>query len=193
MPTSTQVQTSSATPPVAPTQTASPQAAGPRGDEDGELAAGFALALAKMAALATETGRMTGFHAVRAPGMSLPDYMARIHQFFGCSGPCYVLALIFIDRLIKRHPDIVISSLCSHRLLLISTMVAAKFHDDVFYSNAYYAKVGGVQLQEMNALEMRLLSLLAWKLRVLPEEYNVYRDMCKAAAQGAPSFPTRHT
>lgn len=174
-----------------PADASHPRAA-PCGNEDGELAAGFALALAKMAALATETGRMTGFHAVRAPGMSLPEYMARIHQFFGCSGASYVQALILIDRLIKRHPDIVISPLCCHRLLLITTVVAAKFHDDVFYSNAYYAKVGGVAVREMNVLEMRLLSLLAWKLRVLPEEYCVYQEMCKAAAKGAQSFPTRH-
>ena len=27
-------------------------------------------------------------------------------------------------------------------------MLAAKFHDDLYYSNAYYAKVGGLQVKE---------------------------------------------
>lgn len=30
--------------------------------------------------------------------------------------------------------------------------VAAKFNDDLFYKNSYYAKVGGISVEELNNL-----------------------------------------
>jgi hypothetical protein len=32
-------------------------------------------------------------------------------------------------------------------------VVSAKFADDTFYKNSYYAKVGGISTEEMNNLE----------------------------------------
>ena len=36
-------------------------------------------------------------------------------------------------------------------------MLAAKFFDDQYFNNAYYAKVGGVPTNEMNTLEVEFL------------------------------------
>jgi hypothetical protein len=33
-------------------------------------------------------------------------------------------------------------------------MVAAKFIDDAYYKNEYYAKIGGISKLEINALEL---------------------------------------
>lgn len=53
-------------------------------------------------------------------------------------------------------------------------MVAAKFIDDDFYSNAFYGKVAGLVPLEVNALEARLISMLRWRLHVQPEQYERY-------------------
>jgi hypothetical protein len=63
-------------------------------------------------------------------------------------------------------------------------MVAAKFFDDVYYSNGYYARVGGVRLKEMNLLEVRLLDLLQWRLFVSPTEYQQYMNNVLLAVYG---------
>lgn len=60
---------------------------------------------------------------------------------------------MYIDRIVKLHPDFTICSLNIHRLgckgasspfrlrlLVTSVMLAVKFFDDVYCSNAYYAK-----------------------------------------------------
>jgi len=160
-------------------------------DEDAQLAGGLAAAVSKLAAMATEPGRLTCFHSKCVPPMSVVAYMARLHQYFGCSSTCYVLALVYVDRLVKRCPDIVISPLCCHRLLFASVVVAAKFHDDLFYSNAHYSKVGGVRVAELNGMELRLMNLLGWQLQVSPEEYETYSKLCKVAARGVPPLPAR--
>ncbi|CAE7463715.1 CYCU4-1, partial [Symbiodinium pilosum] len=92
-----------------------------------------------------------------------------IAKYFQCSRECFVLCLVYIDRIVKLHPDFTICSLNIHRLLVTSVMLSVKFFDDVYYSNAYYAKVGGVKTREVNILEGQFLQLIEWKLHVTPE------------------------
>ena len=53
-------------------------------------------------------------------------------------------------------------------------MLSAKFFDDYFYNNAFYAKLGGVASIEMNSLELEFLQLLNFSLFVSPEVYLKY-------------------
>lgn len=140
--------------------------------------------LQHMASLAGRPQRVTRFHAIRAPHLSICDYLSRISTYFQCSHECFVLALVYIDRIVKLHPEFTISVLNIHRLLVTSVMLAAKFFDDVYYSNSYYAKVGGVRTQELNALEAQFLRLIEWKLHVLPQEYDQYRNHVQMAVCG---------
>merc|ERR1719238_157854 len=116
--------------------------------------------------------KVTHFHCVSAPQLSIHDYLMRISKYFQCSHECFVLCLVYIDRIVKREPKFTICDLNIHRLLVTSVMLAAKFFDDVYYSNAYYAKVGGVRTQELNALEALFLKLIEYRLHVLPHEYE---------------------
>ncbi len=80
------------------------------------------------------------FHALRPPAIGIRDYLNRIAKYACCSGECFVLALVYIDRLIQSNPNFVVNSLNIHRLLITAIMLAAKFFDDQYYNNAYYAK-----------------------------------------------------
>ena len=55
-------------------------------------------------------------------------------------------------------------------------MLAAKFFDDQYFNNAYYAKVGGVKADEMNLLEIEFLFRVNFTLHVTPELYNNYHQ-----------------
>mmetsp|Transcript_24571 Transcript_24571/g.54725 ORF Transcript_24571/g.54725 Transcript_24571/m.54725 type:complete len:208 (+) Transcript_24571:114-737(+) len=130
------------------------------------------------------TLRVTSFHSVRAPPLSIHEYLVRIARYFQCSNECFVLCLVYIDRIVKLHPEFTICSLNIHRLLVTSAILAAKFFDDIYYSNAYYARVGGVRTREVNALEAQFLKLIDWRLHVTPNEYEQYRNHVYGAAQG---------
>lgn len=54
--------------------------------------------------------------------------------------------------------------------------MAAKFFDDAYYNNAYYAKVGGVTVSELNSLEVEFLFRINFSLRVSPELYRKYHE-----------------
>lgn len=138
------------------------------------LVAALANVLSHLASLGCKVHRATIFHAVQPPQISIQDYLTRIARYYHCSDSCLILGLIYIDRLVKLHPDFVVSPLNIHRLLSTSIMLASKFHDDVFYSNKYYGKVAGVRISELNRLEEKFLQMLKWRLFVSPDEYEEY-------------------
>jgi hypothetical protein len=141
-------------------------------------------------AQAGEQQKATQFHSSRLPGLHIRDYLQRIHRYFFCSDECYVMALVYIDRVGKVDPSAVVSELNVHRLLVTAVMLAAKFLDDVYYSNAYYAKVGGLRVKEINVLESKLLQLLKWSVNVQPEEYQLYfTAVSQAARPPTPASP----
>ena len=72
------------------------------------------------------------FHALRPPAISIKDYLQRVAKYAACSGECFVLALVYIDRIIQSNPTFVVNSLNIHRLLITSIMLAAKFFDDQY-------------------------------------------------------------
>ncbi len=61
-----------------------------------------------------------------------------------------------------------------HRVVITAVLLAAKFFDDAYYNNAYYAKVGGVLVSEMNSLEVEFLFRINFSLRVVPEVFQKY-------------------
>lgn len=122
-----------------------------------------------------ESAYVTKFHSARVPTISMPDYFKRIAKYGHCSAECFIIALIYIDRHV-RHRNVAITFRNVHRLAVVAVMVAAKLRDDVYYSNAYYASIGGVSNREINELEVELLSSLNWETYVSFEEYHAYFD-----------------
>ncbi|KAG8068863.1 hypothetical protein GUJ93_ZPchr0005g15763 [Zizania palustris] len=115
----------------------------------------------------------TIFHGQRAPDLSINLYAERIFKYSECSPSCFVLALIYMERYIKQ-PHVYMTSLSVHRLLITCVVVAAKFTDDAFFNNAFYARVGGISTVEMNRLELDLLFNLDFRLKVNLETFRSY-------------------
>lgn len=72
---------------------------------------------------------ITIFHGLRAPSLSIQQYIDRIFKYSCCSPSCFVVAQIYMDRFMQRT-NLSLTSLNIHRLLITSVMVAAKFMDD---------------------------------------------------------------
>ncbi len=116
----------------------------------------------------------TRFDSSKVPGITIYDYLARIHQYADCSDSCYTLAFIYIDRLLQRNPSFALTQRSVHRLVLTSIVLAIKYSDDIYADNVVYSRIGGVPLQEINSLEVEMLSLLQYNLYVHPQLYVQY-------------------
>ncbi|KAL8214941.1 hypothetical protein R6Q57_004390 [Mikania cordata] len=126
---------------------------------------------------------ITVFHGSRAPTLSIKEYVDRIFKYSRCSPSCFVVAQVYMDRFIQCG-NVNLTSLSVHRLLITSIMLAAKFIDDAFYNNAYYAKVGGVTTAELNRLEMKFLFGLDFRLHVSLRTFGRYCCQLEKQASG---------
>lgn len=156
----------------------------PADECDEAVAKGLAATLEHLALSSAEPPRSTPFHSRWAPTETIAEYAALLHLEFRCSCECLVLAMIYIDRVMKRHAHIVVSLLTCHRLLAASLTIAAKFQDDDCLENGHYAEACGVSLSELNDLERTLLGLLGYRLAVHPTEFELYRRILFQAGGG---------
>lgn len=117
---------------------------------------------------------ITRFHALQPPQITITTYLLRIARYTNCSEECFVLALIYIDRLINKNGNFQVLYLNVHRLIIISIMVSAKYFDDQYYNNAYFATVGGVSCKEIGLLEIEFLFMLNFNLYVETGLFELY-------------------
>ncbi|GLU20862.1 hypothetical protein SLE2022_370400 [Rubroshorea leprosula] len=118
--------------------------------------------------------RISAFHGLSPPTISVQSYLERIFKYANCSPSCFVVAYVYLDRFVQRQPLLAINSFNVHRLIISSVLVSVKFMDDIHYNNAYYAKVGGISTAEMNLLELDFLFGLGFQLNVTPSTFYTY-------------------
>jgi len=114
------------------------------------------------------------FRALRAPNISIYAYVGRIVLNSNCSEECYVIALIYIERLIRQNKRFFINALNVHRVILTSVMIAAKYNDDHHFNNSYYCRVGGLSCKEINDLEREFLLMINFNLHIENELFTAW-------------------
>jgi len=151
-----------------------------RGRED-EVIAEVAEILFQISSLPPRSKTSTSFDSSGIPPISMRDYVKRLWQYMDCSIECYVLAVAYVERILWKNPDFRVGMLNIHTLTLSAVVIAAKFHDDQYRSQAYYAKVGGVSVTSLYALECKFIKLLDWQAGVSPEDFQICLELlfCK--------------
>jgi hypothetical protein len=77
------------------------------------------------------------FEGKRSP-IGPTRYVQRILKYGRVSECCFLVAIIYIERLKVTGHAVRLSSTSLQRLLAVSVMVAAKFLDEPFYSNKWW-------------------------------------------------------
>jgi len=113
----------------------------------------------------------TIFQTNSIPDISLPSYLKRIAWFLGCPTACFVIALEYVHRLSHLCPEVELNEYSVHQIVIICIMVATKWIDDKPFKNTFYARVAGIPVTNLSALEVRLVFFLKFDLHVFPEQY----------------------
>ena len=115
------------------------------------------------------------------PTISVADYLARnyfsdlgMYNYMKCSPSVFINAVVLIDRVQENNPDLTVHPRNVHRLLLAANLVSAKYLDDLYFKNTFYANVGGVSLKVLNDLETELMKLLDFNAHVDLETMEAY-------------------
>lgn len=75
--------------------------------------------------------RISVFHGLTRPTISIQSYLERIFKYANCSPSCFIVAYVYLDRFTQKQPLLPINSFNVHRLLITSVLVSAKFMDDM--------------------------------------------------------------
>ena len=109
----------------------------------------------------------------KLPQISVNDYIVRIAKYMKIEDSTLILALIYIDR-ISRKRKIFVNEYNVYRLFFMSVVVATKYNEDKHYSNTYYAKIGGVELEQLNQMECEFVMGINFDLFVEAKVFDKY-------------------
>ena len=115
------------------------------------------------------------FISKKTPSITINKYLRRIVKYAKPEPSTLIMVLIFIDRVCESS-NLQLSSTNIHRLILTSTVLSLKNNEDDYYSNEYYAKVGGISLDELNYLEYSMIMLLDFNMFIDEETYFNYES-----------------
>ncbi|KAG5487631.1 hypothetical protein LSCM4_08076 [Leishmania orientalis] len=194
-------QPSCATPPDAPKEQHSPQAAGanasavlaPARQPIKLIETRYAfLALSFMMRMLCKLHKgepipSSDFHSHCIPPMTVTMYVQRLVRYCACSGEALLCSFLLLLKYVFQsgHPVTIYNA---HRLLITSIVLGIKLRDDVYYSNVYYGRIGGISGREMNKLELLFLEKLEWETQVHEDEYAALLNLL--AALGIDTEPT---
>ena len=119
------------------------------------------------------------FISKKIPSITIINYIERLFKYSKVSENTMILVLIYIDRICANH-KINLNYYNIHKIILASFIVTIKFYEDDYYSLAFYAKLGGVTIKEINILEYEFLKLIDFKLFVSDELYEKYNTYLKS-------------
>ncbi|RPA87479.1 cyclin-domain-containing protein [Ascobolus immersus RN42] len=115
------------------------------------------------------------FWVKSVPGVSIEDYLFRIHRFCPLSTAVYLAASIYIHRIAILDRTMPVTRLNVHRLLLAALRVANKGLEDMVHSHSNFSKVGGVSETQLASLEISFCYLISFELRV--DEATLQRQL----------------
>lgn len=101
------------------------------------------------------------------PTISLFDYAKRIVKYTKLPEEFLIIPLLYFKR---SNVKLTLKSI--HRFLITAVCIASKSLTDQYFSNRFYAKVGGIPVRELNKLELELLVLMNWNTQIIQEEFD---------------------
>lgn len=113
------------------------------------------------------------FHSELQTRISVLSYLERILKFTHCEESTLVIGLIYIDRICEIN-NLLLTPNNIHRVMLIAIISAIKYNEDECYTNGYYAKVGGITLEELNRLEYEFLRLIRYTMFIQGDLFDKY-------------------
>lgn len=117
----------------------------------------------------------TIFDIKKIPNMSIDNYIKRIVKYSKPEPQSLISALIYIDKICEKE-KIFITKVNVYKLVLICIMISMKYNEDDINSNAFFAKVGGIDLENLNQIENKTYEILNYDLYIDDNLYQKYED-----------------
>ncbi|OSX72234.1 hypothetical protein BU14_0455s0003 [Porphyra umbilicalis] len=116
------------------------------------------------------TPPLSAFELPIRPTMSVGDYANRVAATSNASPSALAVAALYLARAAAENPALTLTSTNAHRLVLLAVVTAAKYLDDLSYTNKVFVHVGGVEPEVLNTLEVHFLRAIRFRLHITPTD-----------------------
>lgn len=114
----------------------------------------------------------TMFYCNQEPPLSLEDFIKRIYKYTSHSITFHVVYLLW--KIHQKYSNL-FHRRSLHKIFLVCFTISSKFSEDLFHSQSFYSRVGGVNIEELNMLELYVLKdLIEWELCPCYKEFNAF-------------------
>lgn len=133
------------------------------------------------------------FWSSSAPDITVAQYCRRIAAYSGYGEIGVLMGLTLVARYCQAADELPadctmqaspLTELTIHRLIIAAVAIASKANEDLFYQNAYLARVGGVQLRDFNELEAEFLRVTHYAVLISSDDLKMVCERCAAAGAG---------
>ena len=118
----------------------------------------------------------TPFDNEKLPNSSLQNCLMRIYEEMKCLDSCFVIAFMYIDRMLDYNPGFVLSRLNANRLIISSLILSIKYVDDTRSDITLLSSITGEQISKLNELKSKMAELLRYNLYIDPNVYSQYSN-----------------
>jgi hypothetical protein len=130
--------------------------------------------------------RYVAYDTSAVPQIQIDDYVQRIAECTYISPATMLGALVTMDRLLGRHPTLMLSALNIFKIFFVAVRIASKVIDIRTLNNRNFASVGGTSLRHLNEMECRMLCDLQFDLYIAPRDILQYASRAFPPAIGVP-------
>jgi hypothetical protein len=110
-----------------------------------------------------DSDSQTVYNAAKKPSMSISKYAHRIYKYI-IKDPEMLAFVMYYLAVYIDNTRTEANRFNIHRLFLTAATVAHKFWDDFCYENKELAKIAGVDVKELNRLEIDFIKGIDWGL-----------------------------
>ena len=113
------------------------------------------------------------FYLEQIPNISLEYYIMHLFKYTNMSISSLILAIIYIDQFCEKFRY----ALTIHnifRILLIFVYISIKLNEDYNIKSDFYAKIAGVSIKDLNALEYQMCVAMNFDFYVKTDYYQQY-------------------
>ena len=116
----------------------------------------------------------------KIPMIKIEDYFIRLFKYSQMEISTLILSFIYIKRFINKE-NFIIAFNNIFRLIISCTLLAIKFNENRIFKNIIYARIGGIEIEDLNILEFNVFNRLDFNLRVFDNEfydviYAIYKE-----------------
>ena len=115
------------------------------------------------------------FYSNRIPVLTIEKYLKRIIKYTQMEKSTLIISFIYILHIIEKENYFICKNNI-YRIIIASCIIASKFNEETHYKNSHFAKIGGLNLNEINFLEYSILSKINFELYVNEGEFYFIID-----------------